>query len=70
MSFEERLTDIFQRYEETHIVNQAMHQAIPSLALSIKHTQDRLDPYSPSILSNGLLVEQTNESLPIQIIPS
>jgi len=46
-SFEERLTDIFQRYDETHIVNQAMHQAIPSLALSIKHTQDRLDLCQP-----------------------
>ncbi len=47
MSLEERLADIFQRYDETHIVNQAMHQALPSFALSIKHTQDRLNPYQP-----------------------
>src|SRR2546421_11909589 len=47
MSFEERLSDIFQRYDKTHIVNQAMHQALPSLALSIKHTQDRLDLCQP-----------------------
>jgi HD superfamily phosphohydrolase len=50
ISFKERLTDIFQRYDETHIVNQAMHQAIRSLALSIKRTQDRLDLCRPSIL--------------------
>lgn len=31
ISFEERLEDIFQRYDEGHIVNQAIHQAVPSL---------------------------------------
>ncbi len=57
LSFKERLTNIFQRYDETHIVNQAIHQAFPSLALSIKHTQDRLDLTSPSLLSHSKLCE-------------
>jgi hypothetical protein len=42
VSFTERLADIFQRYGETHIVNQAIHQAIPSLALAITHTQENI----------------------------
>lgn len=39
ISFEERIADIFQRYDETHIVNRAIHQAIPSLASAISKTQ-------------------------------
>jgi hypothetical protein len=30
MSFEERLQDIFQRYDEDTFVNRATHQAIPA----------------------------------------
>ena len=51
ISFEERLADIFQRYDQAHIVNLAMHQAIPSLILAIKHTQYLLDQH-------GLLTEK------------
>ena len=51
ISFEERLADIFQRYDQAHIVNLAMHQAIPSLVLAIKHIQYLLDQH-------GLLTEK------------
>lgn len=37
--FEERLANIFQRYDETHIINQAIQQAIPSLAQAVNQTQ-------------------------------
>ncbi len=43
VSFEERLADIFHRYDEMHIVNQAMHQAIASLSHVVKHIQEKLD---------------------------
>ena len=43
ISFEERLAAIFQRYDETHIVHQAIHQAIPSLSQAIEHIQEKLD---------------------------
>jgi hypothetical protein len=43
--FEERLEDIFQRYDEAHIVNRAIHQAIPSLTRAIKQTQNTLSRY-------------------------
>ena len=39
ISFEERLEDIFQRYDEGHIVSRAIHQAIPSLTRAVKQTQ-------------------------------
>lgn len=39
ISFEERLAGIFQRYDERHIINQAIHQAIPSLTLAVTKTQ-------------------------------
>jgi hypothetical protein len=39
ISFEERLEDIFQRYNEGNIVNRAIHQAIPSLSHAVKQTQ-------------------------------
>jgi hypothetical protein len=43
--FEERLADIFQRYNETHIVNQAIHQAIPLLTQAVKQTQQTFYRY-------------------------
>ena len=43
ISFEERLANIFQRHNDTDIVNQAMHQAIPSLSRAIKHMQEMLN---------------------------
>lgn len=42
ISFEERLEDILQRYDESTIVNQAIHQAIPSLTRAVKRTQNSL----------------------------
>ena len=43
VSFEERLTEIFQRYEVTHFVNRAIHEAIPSLTQAVTRTQNMLD---------------------------
>jgi HD domain len=45
ISFEERLEDIFQRYDESHMVNRAIHQAIPSLTRAVKQTQRILLQY-------------------------
>jgi hypothetical protein len=42
ISYEERLEDIFQRYDEDHIVNRAIHQAVPSLTQAVKLTQHML----------------------------
>ena len=42
ISFEERLEDIFLRYGESHIVNRAIHEAIPSLTRAVKRTQNTL----------------------------
>ena len=42
ISFEERLEDIFLRYNESHIVNRAIHEAIPSLTRAVKQTQNTL----------------------------
>ena len=42
LTFEQRIADIFRRYDETHIVNQAMHQAVPSLSLSVERTKQAL----------------------------
>jgi hypothetical protein len=43
ISFEERLADIFQRYDKTHIVYQAMHEAIPPLADAIRSMEEKLN---------------------------
>jgi len=42
VSFEARLADIFQRFDKTHIVNQAIHEAKPRLAEAIKKTEEKL----------------------------
>jgi hypothetical protein len=42
ISFEERLEDIFQRYDKSHIVNRAIRQAVPSLTHAVKQTQHLL----------------------------
>lgn len=42
VSFQERIADIFRRYEETHLVAQAIHQALPALTLAVERTQQRL----------------------------
>jgi hypothetical protein len=39
MSFEERLDDIFRRYDEGTIVNLAIYQALPALTCAVKRTQ-------------------------------
>jgi len=45
VSFEERLEDIFQRYDKSHIVNRAIHEAIPALTRAVKQTQNTLLHY-------------------------
>lgn len=42
ISFEERLTDIFQRYDENNIVHVATRQAIPSLTRLVERMQAML----------------------------
>lgn len=39
VTFQERLHDIFARYDEAHIVHQAIQQAMPSLSLAIERTR-------------------------------
>jgi len=50
VTFRERIDDIFSRYDNTHIVNNAIHQAIPSLSLAVEHTKEAL--YKHDILTN------------------
>jgi hypothetical protein len=64
VAFEKRLTDIFRRYDETHIVNQAIHQAIPSLALAIKQTQDHTWPEDSG--SSNLLMNLIDEIISLR----
>jgi exopolyphosphatase/pppGpp-phosphohydrolase len=42
VSFQERRADIFHRYEETHLVAQAIRQALPALTLAVERTQQWL----------------------------
>ncbi len=42
VSFNERLKDIFQRYNEKALVNRAIHQAMPSLESTMERTRDLL----------------------------
>ena len=42
VTFQERIDDIFSRYDETHIVNKAIHQAMPSLSLAVKQIEQAL----------------------------
>jgi HD superfamily phosphodiesterase len=53
ISFEERIADILQRYDEKHIVHQAIREAEPALALAVEHTQLRLRAWQ-----SGMLWEQ------------
>lgn len=46
ITFQERITDIFSRYDETDIVSQAIHQALPSLSLAVERTQRKLDKHN------------------------
>lgn len=39
VTFEDRLKDIFDRYDETTIINKAVHQAIPLLKLSFRNVE-------------------------------
>ncbi len=43
ITFEERIDDILSRYDETHLVAKAIREAVPSLALAVKRTQEALD---------------------------
>jgi hypothetical protein len=42
VSFPERIADIFRRYDDTHLVTQAIRQALPALTLAVERTQHRL----------------------------
>lgn len=42
VTFQERIDDIFSRYDKTHIVNKAIHQAILSLSLAVERTKELL----------------------------
>ena len=46
ITFQERILDIFSRYDETDIVSQAIHQAVPSLSLAVERTQRKLNKYN------------------------
>jgi 2-C-methyl-D-erythritol 2,4-cyclodiphosphate synthase len=43
ITIEQRLADIYRRYDETTIVNQAMHQAAPSLKEKVEHVEKLLN---------------------------
>jgi hypothetical protein len=51
--FEERLANIFQRYDEKHIVNQAIHHALPLLSQAVNQTQRILYQYEYWYLQKG-----------------
>lgn len=42
ITFEQRIADIFQRYDEEHLVHKAIQQAIPSLTRAVKRTEELL----------------------------
>ncbi|GCE18688.1 HD domain-containing protein [Dictyobacter kobayashii] len=43
VSFKERLDDIFNRYDHSHIVYKAIKSATPALTLDIEHTEQALN---------------------------
>lgn len=45
VSFQERLRDIFNRYDETHIVSQSINQAVPTLGIAVANIQQKLKAY-------------------------
>lgn len=45
VTFEERLNDIFSRYNEKHIVNKAIRQAVPTLSAAIERTERLIYKY-------------------------
>jgi hypothetical protein len=57
ISFEERLKNIFQRYDQGHIVNHAIHQAIPSLTHAVEqtpHLLSQLESQSRSLITSSV----------------
>jgi hypothetical protein len=57
--FEERLANIFQRYDQTHIVYQAIHQAVPLLTQAVNQTQQILYQYEPKGSNTNAYVLRT-----------
>ena len=53
VTFEQRIVDIFQRYDETHLVHRAIQQAIPSLWAAVKRTEQEL-------IKQGLLIPKSS----------
>lgn len=39
ISFQQRIDDIFQRYDEKHVVHQAIYKALPSLRKAVEHIE-------------------------------
>lgn len=48
ISFQERLNDIFSRYDNTHIVHQAIEAATPDLTSDVERTEKALHQYGIS----------------------
>jgi hypothetical protein len=46
VTFEQRIADIFQRYDETHIVYKAIQQAVPSLSAAVRRIEQELMKHS------------------------
>jgi len=42
VTFQERIADIFRRYDELHIVHRAIRQALPSLSAAVERTEELL----------------------------
>ena len=45
VTFQERIADIFHRYDETHLVHHAILQAEPCLSQAVKQTEQALDQH-------------------------
>lgn len=54
ITFEERIADILQRYDEMDIVARAIRQAIPALTLSVKRIREALIPTEPGEMRGDL----------------
>ena len=54
VSLKERLADIFARYGDTDIVSQALHKALPYIALSVGRTQFRLCKHDLAVKSQDI----------------
>jgi hypothetical protein len=42
VTFEQRIADIFQRYDEAHLVHRAIQQAVSSLSAAVRRTEQEM----------------------------